>query len=128
LSRIFHIATWVATLAALLAMLASYSAWQVLQSVEQELASFRQSCICTVAHPIIGEPLASSEWVCEREAAECARVEVMPKFERFDREWPEAQDVLVSRVQLFSLAFSAAALLWLLRLLLFVRAKLRKPA
>jgi len=120
LKLIFKITTWLATVAAVVALIGSYLAWDALKAFEQDVATFRQSCGCTVSHPTLGMPLAGSHWMCEREAPECERAVVLQKFRQFDFGWPKLQDNVVNWVERFSIAFSLALSLWMLQLFLFL--------
>lgn len=126
MNKIFKVVTWATTGGALLALVVMLWAWRNTVALESSVVDLMQECVCTVAHPVIGEPLAHAEWVCESMKPWCERSTVAEELERFDEVLPAARDVLVERAGLFFLIFSVAATLWLLQLLLFALKRFRR--
>jgi len=126
MKKILGVVTWATTAGALLALVVMLWAWRNTVALEDSVVELMQECVCTVAHPVIGEPLAHAEWVCESSKPWCARSTVELELERFDEALPAARDVLVERAGVFLMMFSGSATLWLLQLLLFALNRFRR--
>jgi len=125
--KLLNRVTWVTTFAAVGAVAVAALAWRDAAILEDLPGELMQECICNVAHPVIGEPLAHSEWACESSAPQCERSAVAAEFARYDSELPLAHDRLVDRAIMFFWLFSLAAIFWLLRLLFGILARSKKP-